>query len=422
MSAPASGERHKLRGSCHACALSKVKCSKEKPICSRCTKRGTSCEYLVTKRPGRKQQENRSNPKAPVNTTKIQEAAPDSTMASTFALPEDQPWSVPSSSPSCSDVLSSLFESADSSLSSALTDWSTDFDDYLANFSTPEPATFDALSPDQIGFIGHTDSHTPTTLRGKDSPVLVPPGDTISLFGRPVSASQTSADHRPLDASIPDQHHQKSTCNCLSNALNLFKELSSSELVPGAISGRRTDDAIGSHLPSIGTTIKTNQQTMDLINTTLQCKCSGDSYVLIIVVLIIFKVLERYATAATVSNQSPTTNDPSDLFSRVSETGTWIPSPTDQRGTSAAPELRITAAQRVLGELHRVQRALNQLSPALRTSKARQMSSLVDALCIPRNHSFSVFPNIVMDELEQELRKRLGTLSLEIINALRLEE
>jgi hypothetical protein len=45
----------KLRDSCSACAASKVKCTKEKPSCSRCAKRGTTCDYLVTKRPGRKQ-------------------------------------------------------------------------------------------------------------------------------------------------------------------------------------------------------------------------------------------------------------------------------------------------------------------------------------------------------------------------------
>ena len=48
------GKSSKLRDSCHTCAVSKVKCPKEKPTCSRCESRGTPCQYFLTKRPGRR--------------------------------------------------------------------------------------------------------------------------------------------------------------------------------------------------------------------------------------------------------------------------------------------------------------------------------------------------------------------------------
>ncbi|RYP72747.1 hypothetical protein DL770_007924 [Monosporascus sp. CRB-9-2] len=57
-SAPPAGP--KLRDSCHACASSKVKCHKEKPTCSRCSKRGITCEYFVIRRGGRTNHERRS--------------------------------------------------------------------------------------------------------------------------------------------------------------------------------------------------------------------------------------------------------------------------------------------------------------------------------------------------------------------------
>lgn len=44
----------KLRDSCNACAVSKLKCSKEKPECARCAKRGHRCEYFATRRAGRR--------------------------------------------------------------------------------------------------------------------------------------------------------------------------------------------------------------------------------------------------------------------------------------------------------------------------------------------------------------------------------
>ncbi|KAK1751365.1 aflatoxin regulatory protein-domain-containing protein [Echria macrotheca] len=52
--AAAKPESTKMRDSCNACAVSKIKCSKEKPVCARCTKRGQRCEYLATRRAGRK--------------------------------------------------------------------------------------------------------------------------------------------------------------------------------------------------------------------------------------------------------------------------------------------------------------------------------------------------------------------------------
>ncbi len=57
MTTPASPTKvqpTKLRDSCNACAVSKLKCSKEKPECARCAKRGQRCEYFATRRAGRK--------------------------------------------------------------------------------------------------------------------------------------------------------------------------------------------------------------------------------------------------------------------------------------------------------------------------------------------------------------------------------
>ena len=51
---PTKTQPTKLRDSCNACAVSKLKCSKEKPECARCAKRGLRCEYFATRRAGRK--------------------------------------------------------------------------------------------------------------------------------------------------------------------------------------------------------------------------------------------------------------------------------------------------------------------------------------------------------------------------------
>ncbi|KAI5926684.1 hypothetical protein F4810DRAFT_707224 [Camillea tinctor] len=45
--------RQKYKDSCKHCAGAKVKCSKEKPICARCTERGLACSYGLSHRYGR---------------------------------------------------------------------------------------------------------------------------------------------------------------------------------------------------------------------------------------------------------------------------------------------------------------------------------------------------------------------------------
>jgi hypothetical protein len=47
-------EQRAFRESCQNCADSKVRCSKTKPTCARCARRGTPCVYQQSRRAGRK--------------------------------------------------------------------------------------------------------------------------------------------------------------------------------------------------------------------------------------------------------------------------------------------------------------------------------------------------------------------------------
>lgn len=52
----------KLRASCDACAASKVKCSKEHPICARCRANGSQCIYGVSRKHGKPGRTRKRNP------------------------------------------------------------------------------------------------------------------------------------------------------------------------------------------------------------------------------------------------------------------------------------------------------------------------------------------------------------------------
>lgn len=50
---PARTVGQKVRDCCQSCGKSKVRCTKEKPSCSRCETKGIPCRYLQSRRPGR---------------------------------------------------------------------------------------------------------------------------------------------------------------------------------------------------------------------------------------------------------------------------------------------------------------------------------------------------------------------------------
>ncbi|KAF2171636.1 hypothetical protein M409DRAFT_17873 [Zasmidium cellare ATCC 36951] len=51
---PAQKRQPRLKESCDACSTAKVRCTKDKPNCSRCQQKGLSCEYSFSRRAGRK--------------------------------------------------------------------------------------------------------------------------------------------------------------------------------------------------------------------------------------------------------------------------------------------------------------------------------------------------------------------------------
>ncbi|KAI8953479.1 hypothetical protein F4801DRAFT_576373 [Xylaria longipes] len=55
----------RLRASCDGCFLAKVKCSKSRPVCSRCLACGTVCNYSPSSRAGKPKPENNNSPRLP---------------------------------------------------------------------------------------------------------------------------------------------------------------------------------------------------------------------------------------------------------------------------------------------------------------------------------------------------------------------
>lgn len=92
----AKPRQSRLRASCDGCFLAKVKCSKAKPICSRCLACGADCRYSPSSRAGKPKSDGPRSSHASLNHTIPAEInmSTDSEMA-TFGM--DRDWSTPGS-------------------------------------------------------------------------------------------------------------------------------------------------------------------------------------------------------------------------------------------------------------------------------------------------------------------------------------
>jgi hypothetical protein len=175
--------------------------------------------------------------------------------------------------------------------------------------------------------------------------------------------------------------------------------------------------------------IAENKQTIEAISSMLQCPCSQDRYLLAIMSLVVFKVLGWYAAAA---REAPVPDD-SRYLSRprpdqglhCSEQVLKSPAVVGSYCIDGADQGRMVA-QLVLSELHRVQRLVNVLSqrlkrPGMRNEGVGTSNSAAadgrDLVC--DDERTSPFSATLLDQLEADLRRRLRTLSAEIVDMLR---
>lgn len=406
-----TGKPSKLRDSCRACALSKVKCHKEKPSCSRCLQRKIDCEYVATKRPGRKREtsqataaNNHSNdesnnivkPTSPfsnrghihlwpgnnVEVPSIQSAFPASNyfaadLGSHLDLsPISQHVSGPSFS--LSDIFTTPLES---SLSSAIAGVGNEFDEF---FTSPKDFHENSIFAQESSDI-HLVSASKASSANRTNESTISTPSSPSLNGQTPSVFDTGLD------SASD-----STCHCLVQTLDFMKKLSSIKN------------------SSVQTVVAENKQVIETVGNMLQCSCADEGYLLTMLAMVAFKILGRYAAA--VRKQPEAVTKESEKISDSAEM-----QPPSSKGPADESIWRI-AAQLILSELHRVQRLVNQLSSKLKSYgiEAGHTGAKNDnghsQLNLEREAPFSA---TTLNQIEIDLRKSMGNLSSEIISMLR---
>ncbi|PYH85732.1 hypothetical protein BO82DRAFT_398602 [Aspergillus uvarum CBS 121591] len=437
-----------------AVASSKVRCSKEKPTCSRCRRRGTVCEYFAIKRPGRKPESRAeggdSGGRQPQQ-QQLQLQLPLPALDASRSLPSPEQSSTPTPvattpvihgypppdaagiGPSLSPrgLSSELFDGTptlhpacwtsstdDWTLSTALTTWCPDnWDDFFSIPVLTDPPDaggggggdgLGAMAPDL--FVDGRPAMEQTSVGGMQE-------DTIYLFG-PTAAADPCAGTASLPrapiprggGATPAEEHPRgaATCQCLLDALELLKRFVAEEAA--AAHGGMDLDA----------TVTGNSHATTVMTEILHCPCSQrDGYLLILLALVVWKVLDRYAAVALPQSRRSSSSSSSSRSSSSNSS-----SHSSSHSEETPPPL--LAGQRVLGELHGIQRVMNQLRPRLSTYQGGGQASAglwphllptgPDALPPPPSPPP---PPPVAGSLEPELHRRLSHLSAEIIQFLR---
>jgi hypothetical protein len=424
----------KLRDSCGACASSKLKCHRQKPTCSRCAKRGITCSYVATRRKGRKRASQSSQ--STTQERQRSDASPPGPSTNPVPPPLDM-WFATDNNFSSEDYLAQSSRStsgasasgasyslpSDGVLPMQLSDLMTDFDDCFPLLGSP-------FAPDtsNCDFSSQTHSFFTDIGHGKnDNSGFLGP---LSLFENTVAEPPSLSDIRTIvtNEARGSQIVGPDSC-CVFQAMDLIKQL-----FPNSSSSCKYSEAMES-VSGPSTTqnvLSTNQKTIEVVSEILQCSCSQDGFMLAIISLIIFKMLNWYAAAA---RQAPLWhNNPGEgSESNHSFNSSHQISPEQVLPDSAAtgsPGLEgedpaYMAAQRVLSELHCVQRLVNQLSTKLKEQVSRSGGAAAIQTPGPSEHghgeSSLPFSAGILDQLGVDLRRRLKSLSGEVVALLRRE-
>ncbi|EKG11358.1 hypothetical protein MPH_11519 [Macrophomina phaseolina MS6] len=414
---PTGAAGPKLRDSCHGCATSKLKCSKEKPTCARCAKRGTVCEYFATKRAGRKLGGRRGASAANAPQTASPLPWSISPTTGSLASPNAVQLSLLRHESTYPDILPDLL-SASSTTSSTPATLISQIDDYFASpisfFDTSDAANGADCPPGAQDITSLLDQSGTSLLMQEDAfsaiDEVIP--DLDSTF-----QPQTPPEARPCPSR--SEFLSESPCCCLIRALGLLRKLFPNPSMSCASSETRGSERDGGsdQPPALESVVRENERTVEAVSSMLECPCSEDGYLLSIMSLVVLKVLGWYAAAARKEARSDEGRIPPPQQQQHAEEAL------KSRGAAVASyrgdgeDHRRMAAQTVLSELHRVQRLINALSQRLKSLGQRSGSAHAHA----DGQGALPFPTTMLDQFEVDLRKRLRDLSTGIVDMLRQE-
>ncbi|MCJ1470523.1 hypothetical protein MMC07_009169 [Pseudocyphellaria aurata] len=351
--------KRRLKDSCNSCAASKVKCSKNKPTCTRCEDRGISCQYVASQRSGRRS--TLSSVGAPSVSTAITPPPEPSQFnphkaCSSTVTPSSLAFEANSGvhEPDLNDFADFPMSNFDNDL---LDQWGNNF------LSTPmtDGAVYEstALSP-----LATTCKQTPISHAGYGSvdhslesgfePVFPAGFEDLDFY-----RTEFSKDFKEP----PQRQH-----SCLSLALDILPSL----YIPPPMCEIMSLSPCNHQSFTIDYIISTNKKIIESISIMLDCPCSLDGQLAFVLALITLQVLAWYDVAAKDVDSPQPKNGPS----RVSGEIPHLPLGVSKYQLDGIHDRRVRA-QLILSELKGVVRFVELLSKRFEEARARAGGSNV---------------------------------------------
>ncbi|PIB00654.1 Aflatoxin biosynthesis regulatory protein [Cercospora beticola] len=389
-----SRETVKLRDSCEICASAKVRCSKEKPSCSRCINRGLKCEYGLSRRNGRSATNNNS---------------------SSSNRDQDQSYGTHVKPPVAPVRRDSGDQNRQIEWTTDMVDVSTE-DPHLTALSQPMPhsmPTYPQTAPMSVPF----------TQEVPDLNVSMLPNETnMDLFMMNSDVTTWTDIQPPWAAAACEPDH----C-CLNTALDLLRQLSITE-ASKACPRRGMPEQIPP--PTLEMAATMNRTIIASLNTILGCSCSLNGNLLTIISLVTFKLIAWCASAAknTPRADSPMataetmgSNAPIALKDLLRSPPAGLDGLMDAVGATGNEQIQ-AAAQTVLDDLYRVQDLVNLFSQRLNMARRRRSAvgggSAGSDIQAAMYNTSTTLSESVSAQLESDLRRRLRAVSFETVQIL----
>ncbi|KAL8927716.1 MAG: hypothetical protein Q9208_002131 [Pyrenodesmia sp. 3 TL-2023] len=377
----------KLRDSCESCASSKVKCSRDKPTCRRCAERGTKCLYSIQQRTGRKFRRRDSI----------------SSNASFFPDLEQAAGAA-----GLSGFDSSFGALDENTILSTTSDGFMPSHTPTDSLSLPVMAHPDLRPEHSRSFAaGNSTYADPNALFQSYERFLSASGE-MGLEGEDFGLASLTSSFPIVDGDLGVAGSQQPP-DTLETALRLMQQLSCGEDQPSPTSPTKTShNHQETQPPQLQMVMDRNRLAIEAVHSTLQTTRSQDGYFLVVVCLVVSKVLTTYASAVRVSKASETERRRSSVSA----------------SSTLGKSKDAMAAQRVLDALYQVQASMDQLGVKMQLWAKRNATSGSDTFPIGNDTSHTTpvgfpFSATVLNHLYTEVRKRLSTLSLGLIDELK---
>ncbi|KAH7138697.1 hypothetical protein B0J11DRAFT_421425 [Dendryphion nanum] len=433
-------KKAKLRASCDACAASKVKCSKEHPLCARCASNGSQCIYGISRKHGKPGRTRKRNPDGtPFIKGSKQRPSPDGSEFGKFRLTAE---------PILPDLPDVLSETGSLASWSSTPEWPATPEFDYSMTPTLEPmfpdADFQLMDELSLAYQSPIVDHTPTIepeLTFKDPFVkresmqldyamtadfqalksfVGGGGDSVGSMDYTLECSnplfqpfitespspqspKSSRSYSPIRTSIeiPTSH-----C-CHSTAYATLESLQAQNAAHNNVN-LNTASASGIELKSLDSVLSITKMAVQNVLQLLACPCSSDPHLAMLYSSITSKILTWYQIAAGVKPASAlvTTSPSSSSFSpSFSSSGSTFSSMSSSMASSGAFGIQAQPLKIGLFEFDEEDQEALRRQVVLR--ELRKCSSLVEALANWRSENAAEQAEFLYDVLGAWLKSEL---------------